>query len=295
MRVSRRQAALLGLWGVTVNGVRSADRPPASLLRINHVPLVVRDLEQAAQTYRRLGFAIKPGRPHADGISNRHIKVPGDGAGIELINAPQITDALTAQYVHMLDQGEGPAYACFVTADMGVLQARMAAQHESYGMDDGLMEPQSAALQWLFVAQGDNLSPTDRPEHFAHANTAYTMLAVWIAGGDQARIRAFFVGLGARIGRRPVFVPDPTVAEVAQLAGGEVIFLPSRRQILPGRLIMGVTMGVRDVAAARRVLAEAGIQSVERPELGYPGILVAPRDTCNVWLELRESQASPEG
>ena len=39
---------------------------------IDHVPIAVNDLEQAAAAYRRLGFVLKPGRPHANGIRNLH-------------------------------------------------------------------------------------------------------------------------------------------------------------------------------------------------------------------------------
>jgi hypothetical protein len=167
----------------------------------------------------------------------------------------------------------------------------MAQRNDAYSVSsDGLIS-QAAALDWLFIAQGDNLSPTDRPEHFAHANTAYTMLAVWIAGGDQGRMRAFFAAMGAHIRQERVHVPGPVMAEVAQVTRGEVIFLPGSRQLLPGRPIIGVTMGVRDLTAARRVLAAAGIQPVERADVDYPRILIAPRDTHNVWLELREPPA----
>ena len=41
---------------------------------LDHVPVAVRDLEAAAADYRRLGFVLKPGRPHANGIRNVHAK-----------------------------------------------------------------------------------------------------------------------------------------------------------------------------------------------------------------------------
>lgn len=252
------------------------------------MPLVVEDVDAAAETYRRLGFTIKPGRAHADGLTTRLIKLAQRGAGIELIHAPQSIDQMTADYGRLLAQGEGPAYVCFTTPDMGVLQARMLQEHEPYDMDEGLLQPQAAALAWLFALEGDNLSPTDRPEHFQHASTACTMRAVWIAGGDRVRMRAFFAGIGARIGSKNVLVPDPMRAEVAQLGDGEVIFLPGAAQIVPGRLIVGVSMGVRDLAAAAGVLVRSGIPHVERSHLTHPAVFVAPRDTHNMWLELRQ-------
>lgn len=55
--------------------------------------------------------------------------------------------------------------------------------------------------------QGTNRSPTDRPEHFAHLNTANATIAVWIAGGDQTRMLSVFRSLGARIDHKRVNAP----------------------------------------------------------------------------------------
>ena len=51
---------------------------------LDHVPVAVADLDRAAADFARLGFVIKPGRPHSDGIQNKHIKFP-NGGEIELI------------------------------------------------------------------------------------------------------------------------------------------------------------------------------------------------------------------
>src|SRR5580692_8943157 len=62
---------------------------------VDHIPLVVSDLDGAEADFRAMGFSIKPGRPHADGIRNAHVKFP-DGTEIELITAPRSADILTA-------------------------------------------------------------------------------------------------------------------------------------------------------------------------------------------------------
>jgi hypothetical protein len=48
---------------------------PPTMLGLDHIPVVVSDLERSGATFRRLGFALKPGRHHANGIRNTH--VPG--------------------------------------------------------------------------------------------------------------------------------------------------------------------------------------------------------------------------
>jgi hypothetical protein len=254
----------------------------------------VKDLEQAAETYRRLGFVIKPGRFHADGIRNNHVKFP-DGAGIELITAPAATDELTRHYTQMISQGEGPAYVSFHSSSEKALIDAAESIDEPYALEGNLMTFRNGALQWLFLGQGSNRSPTDRPEHFAHPNGANATLAVWIACSDQDREQALrlFRALGARVGQQVVRAPDPLRTTVATVEnGGEVIFLPARRQLLPGRPIVGIVFRTHDLSAAREALRSAGVKdprSVVTP--AYRSLIVAPQDTRGVWLEFRENRA----
>jgi hypothetical protein len=64
---------------------------------LDHIPIAVADLERAAERYRALGFALKPGRPHENGIRNEHAKFT-DGTELELITAPAARDELTSTY-----------------------------------------------------------------------------------------------------------------------------------------------------------------------------------------------------
>jgi hypothetical protein len=83
---------------------------------VDHVPVAVSDLERAADTYRRLGFVLKPGMPHANGIRNLHAKFI-DGTEIELITAPAGVDDLTRKYRAHLEQGDGPAFLALHAPD----------------------------------------------------------------------------------------------------------------------------------------------------------------------------------
>ncbi|HEY6924369.1 MAG TPA: VOC family protein [Steroidobacteraceae bacterium] len=261
------------------------------LIGIDHIPFVVKDLEQAAETYRRLGFVIKPGRFHADGIRNSHIKFP-DGAGIELITAPAATDDLTRRYTRMISQGEGPASVSFHSSSEPALIAAAESIDEPYSLEGNLMTFRNESLRWLFLSEGSNRSPTDRPEHFAHPNGASATLAVWIACDDHDRGRALrlFRSLGATVGQKVVRVPDPLRTTVATIEnGGEVIFLPIKRQLLAGRPIVGIVFRTRDLSAADQALRSAGVKDLESVETpAYRSLLVSPHDTCGVWLEFRE-------
>ena len=253
----------------------------------------MRDLEQAAETYRRLGFVIKPGRFHADGIRNNHVKFP-DGAGIELITAAAATDELTRHYTQLLAQGEGPAYVSFHCPSEKALTDAAESIGEPYSLEGNLMTFHSESLQWLFLGEGSNRAPTDRPEHFAHPNGADATLAVWIAcsDGDREQALRLFRALGATVAQKAIRAPDPLRTTVATVEnGGEVIFLPSKHQLLPGRPIVGIVFRTRDLSAALHVLRSAGVEgprSVETP--AYRSLTVSPQDTRGVWLEFRQNR-----
>ncbi|WP_457323878.1 VOC family protein [Roseateles sp. P5_E11] len=228
-------ALLLALCG-------SAGAQP--LVRLDHIPTAAQDLDQAVADYRSLGFAIKPGRPHANGLRNAHIKF-SNGAGLELITASEARDALSARYMALLREGEGPAYLTLHAVDSTRAAAALQAagiphRHDANGL--ALTDPR---LSWVFFA-GDNRSPTDRPEHFAHANGAFATREVWVATDDATALSQLLSALGASSHEEKRCEPFETQARVFDLAeGGRIVIVPSRHQLVPGHPIIGITMAAR--------------------------------------------------
>jgi hypothetical protein len=91
---------------------------------LDHLPVAVANLDEAAARYLRLGFVLKPGRPHANGIRNQHAKF-ADGTEIELITAPDARDALTATYRRHLALGDGPAFLALFAPSLEEAAARL--------------------------------------------------------------------------------------------------------------------------------------------------------------------------
>ena len=256
----------------------------ATRIGLDHIPVAVRDLEAAQATYRALGFSLKPGRPHDNGIRNAHVKFP-NGAGLELLTVPAAVDPLSAQYVEMLRAGEGPAFLAFHDRDLPSLHAALKAGGFAFHDRGGLVDLETPGLGYLFWI-GDNRSPTDRPEHFAHANGATGLAAVWIATDDGEALRRLLVTLGGRCKRKQVPAPDAVDALVVTLDEGEVVILPASRQLLPGRPIIGASFRVSDLGATRGALGKAGIVPRRAPS-GADRIVVEPKDTHGLWIEFR--------
>src|ERR1700722_6636170 len=236
-------------------GVSASDPSPGpSIVGIDHIPVAVTDLDAASERYQALGFTLKPGRLHADGIRNNHVKFH-DGSGIELISPPpNPSDDLTADYIARIAEGDGPTYLSFHARDTEKLVAALQAASIDFKRDDfiTLADPR---LKFLFFDQ-DNRSPTDRPEHFVHANSAMAMTSVWLALDEPTRqsLAKVLLALGAVVNPKTVYVPSPTKADVWSVQNGTIVVLPKSRELRAGRSIVGVAFEVRDFTAAARYL-----------------------------------------
>ncbi|MCA1650368.1 MAG: VOC family protein [Acidobacteria bacterium] len=154
----------------------SASARDGGTIGLDHIPIAVANLEQAADRYKALGFALKPGRPHDNGIRNQHVKFR-DGTELELITAPEARDALTTKYRVISPWVTGRRFLALYAP----------------GRPRG---PESAVPDYIFFGPR-NSSPTDRPEHFAHPNGAESFIAVWLAGDDLTRERQLLTRIGA--------------------------------------------------------------------------------------------------
>lgn len=237
-----------------------------SLIGLDHVPVAVKNLEQAAATYQRLGFSIKAGRFHENGLRNSHVKFP-DGSGVELISPPaEPVDRLTRNYSSFLRGGDGPAYVSFHARDTEALTTALHRANVRFTEQVGLITPSDPNLDFIFFVQ-DNRSPTDRPEQFAHPNTAVAMTEIWLAldGPGRSSLRQLLLALGAAESGETVRLPDPAhrLAPAEARAGiytvqnGRVVVLPDAWQGQKGRRIVAVTFRVRDLDATQRLLGTA--------------------------------------
>ncbi|HEX5070552.1 MAG TPA: rhomboid family intramembrane serine protease [Vicinamibacterales bacterium] len=202
---------------------------------LDHVPVGVNDLDAAADRFRALGFTLKPGRPHDNGIVNQHAKF-ADGTELELITAPEARDELTRTYREHLANGDGPAFLALFAP----------------GRTPEVERDERDLPGYIFLGPR-NASPTDRPEHFQHANTAESLVAVWLAGDDFSRERELFQRLGATLSEEVRDVPRAERVTVARFAEGEVLMMRAERQMVPGRRVVGVSIRTKSLDFIRQL------------------------------------------
>ncbi len=263
MAANARSLVMASLFGLVIGSAGAVELPTPSgpsLVGIDHTPTVVANLDEAAATYARLGFSVKPGRPHANGLRNAHVKFR-DGSGIELISPPERPgDELTRTYARLLRSGEGPVYLSFHARDTAALTSALSKANIAFSDEGGLLTLADPHLDFIFFIN-DNRSPTDRPEHFAHPNTAMAMTEVWLALDTPARasLRHLLLALGATETSATVQASAKLHATVFTVQNGRVIVLSPTRRSQPGRQILGVKFQVRDARTAARFLGMAPV------------------------------------
>jgi catechol 2,3-dioxygenase-like lactoylglutathione lyase family enzyme len=288
-----KNLALAGLMFGILLGARCVDASEnqveaqgPSMVGIDHIPLAVRSLEDASDAYRRLGFALKPGRLHGDGIRNVHVKFK-DGSGIELLCPPaEPVDTLTRFYRDFLRNGDGPAYLSLHARDSSKLLAALAAAAIQYRQSD-IIELEDPGLDFLFIVE-DNRSPTDRPEHFRHPDSAIALRGVWLALEEPSRasLEKLLLALGAAESKETVSIPVPTEATVFAIQNGRIVVVSASHALVLGRPIIGAEFRVRDIAVAESYLHSASEASGLSKGLSVQRqILVAPSQSHGLWLD----------
>lgn len=255
---------------------------------LDHVVVAVTNLDAAVARYRELGFVLKPGRSHENGIRNQHVKFP-DGTEIELIAAPQARDALTAEYLDHLERGDGPAFVAFFAPEMDRIAGILDTVGKNYRRTDGLLSfPETDRLRYIFFGKR-NSSPTDRPEHFEHDNGAEALIGVWLAADDYSAERELLLRLGASVVNEELQVSQKVERTIVRLPEGEIVFLPGSRQLVSGRRIVGATVRTRSLELLQRVLENGlfTVPPVVRTEHGS-SMFLSPEMTHGIWLEFRE-------
>lgn len=258
--------------------------PAPVILGLDHIPLAVRDLDQAAKDFARLGFTIKPGRPHENGIRNLHLKF-ADRTEIELITAPAVHDELSGRYVRHLQDGDGPAFVAFYAPDFEALGDRLKALSLPFHSDWATVTLESPRHLFFSLRLA---SPTDSQAYFTHANGAYGLMGVWLAGPDDDQ--PLLAMLGADLAAdQPVNTPEAGLATVARLADGEVVFLPVSRQLMPGRRIVGAVLKTRDLHALTAAMSASGLTAPGVVTTSHGrSIFLPPSSAHGLWLEFRE-------
>lgn len=246
---------------------------------IDHVVVLVRDLDKARDAYRRMGFALTPRGFHTLGSQNHCLMFSSDY--VELLAVPKPHPAMQ-YFTDFLSKGEGLAAIALATGDAASLHASLAADGIAADAPldfarpvQDLGEARFRIVQFpadaspgcrLFACQHFTRELVWRPEYQRHANGATQIAALAVVAEDPAAAAASY---GRLLGSRPQAIEEGLLVQT----GSAPIALASRWKLghrlhgvgLPLRsrpLVAALFVRVADRARAAAVLRKNGLEPV---------------------------------
>jgi catechol 2,3-dioxygenase-like lactoylglutathione lyase family enzyme len=223
------------------------------LTRLDHLVVLVRDLDAAVRDYARLGFAVTPGGEHADGLTRNALIPFEDGTYLELVTFVDPEDPRDNiwGWRPFLSSGGGLIDYCVASDDLEADVRRLggAGFVVDGPADGGRRLPDGTRIRWRVarILQEGRLLPfliedlTPRSSRVPggalaeHPNGATGIARLELVAADAEKAT---MNLSALVGVRR----DPDAAGSTRLSlGGSVL------RVIPGR-----------AGSARRRLASAG-------------------------------------
>jgi Glyoxalase-like domain len=171
---------------------------------IDHIVIVVNDLDEAAKDYEQLGFIVVPGGKHPVGSHNALIPF-ADGSYIEIIAFYR--EAIDHRWWDPLQKGERLVDFCMQTNDLqgDTLKLRGAGVAINDPVPWSRTRPDGYELKWLLsLAQGSHrgiapfliqdVTPREEriPQTFNHKNGAIGIGTVTVAVGELTPIQRWY-------------------------------------------------------------------------------------------------------
>jgi hypothetical protein len=207
---------------------------------IDHLVLVVKDLDRAAKDYEQLGFTVVPGGQHPVGSHNALISFQ-DGSYLEIIAFYR--DAVDHRWWEPLTRGERLVDFCFQTDDLtgDTKKLRDAGVAINNPVPWSRKRPDGYELKWLLaLATGshrgvapfliEDVTPRSEriPQQWHHKNGITGIESITVAVGEISQIEKWYSALLGAPGK-PISKPALGADGLRFKAGPHVLdFLSSR-------------------------------------------------------------------
>ncbi|MEQ9378170.1 MAG: VOC family protein [Imperialibacter sp.] len=222
-------------------------------IQIDHVVTVVADLDQATSRYTQLGFAVRQGRLHANGLINAHVKFVNK-TSLELMSVRgEPTDDLARDYQRLLQEGEGGVYLAVSGVRTEEMEQMLSGLNIAFETSKGrswdyITFPQEPELvHFFFIAYHGTMS--DPGETTAHKNESDRMAATYVEGSE--RVSYFLKGIGLQSAGRK---KDELFGSAERFftASGDIIVVPKNESAKRPRL-KAVSFGSSDGKESVRI------------------------------------------
>lgn len=259
-----------------------------SVVGIDHAVVMVKELDKAAENWKRLGFTISPRGTHSAHMGTGNYTIMFDPDYMELLGVLTETEHNAPARAFLAKHGDGIERIALTAIDSAAgaeeIRTRGFAPigptdfERPVTMPDGsLSAAKFRTFQWptaeapggvrIFACQHKSRETVWIPELMKHANGARRLRQALIASPEPAKDAAH---LSRMIDREPRTEPDGPIAVPSGSDRADFIFL-TRDQLAkryPGVPLQGLSerggaglVIVADLAATEKALGSAGIRS----------------------------------
>ncbi len=260
-----------------------------NVIGIDHAVVVVRDLDKAAENWRRLGFTVSPRGTHSAKMGSGNTTIMLDPDYMELLGVLVETEHNAPTRAFLAKRGEGIERIAFTAVDSAAGAEEIRAHgYEPLGPTDferPVTMPngsQSAArfriFQWplseapgglrIFACQHKTREAVWIPELMKHANGAKRLKHALVVSSEPAKDAAH---LARMIDRDVEAEPDGAAAVPSGSDRADFIFL-TKDQLgrrypevslagLPERGGAGLVLATSDLAGAEKAVGSSGVRS----------------------------------
>ncbi|ASV88596.1 glyoxalase-like domain protein (plasmid) [Ochrobactrum quorumnocens] len=281
------------------------------VIGVDHVFILVNDLDKSAEHYRRLGFTLSPRGLHSKekGTGNYTIMLPDDY--FELLGIVNEMQGNLHQRQRLADQGEGlHAIACRIdsaqhakaelaalgiqTSEVGAFQRRVQLSKGGEGIaafETVSFNDEEVPQGMVFMCQHKTRETVWLPELIEHENGAIGLSAIGLISGDpQAAARGFARLYGASNVTADVVLRVHTGSNSADILvynrdQAEQIYGKEAVSKVPNAAFSNLIIRVGDLSKARSVLDASGIVYKAQQH----SIVVDPDDANGVILEFSQA------
>jgi len=256
---------------------------------IDHAVVVVRDLDKAAENWKRLGFTLSPRGTHSAKMGSGNYTMMFDPDYMELLGVLVETEHNAPTRAFLAQRGEGIERVAFTAVDSAAGADEIRARgYEPVGptdferpvtMPDGsLSAAKFRVFQWpiaeapgglrIFACQHKTRDSVWIPQLMKHANGAKRLRQALVVSPEPAKDAAH---LARMIDREVKTEPDGAVALPSGSDRADFVFLTkeqlSRRYPevslagLPERGGAGLVLATSDLAAAEKAVGSSGVRS----------------------------------
>jgi hypothetical protein len=260
-----------------------------NVVGIDHAVVVVKDLDSAAENWKRLGFTVSPRGTHSAKMGSGNTTIMLDPDYIELLGVLVETEHNRPTRTYLAKRGEGIERIAFTAVDSAEGAEEIRARgYEPVGptdferpvtMPDGsLSAAKFRVFQWpieeapaglrIFACQHKTREAVWIPELMKHANGAKRLRQALVVSTEPAKDAAH---LARMIDRDARTEPDGAVAVPSGSNRADFIFL-TKHQLgrrypevslaeLPESGGAGLVLATSDLAAAEKAVGSSGVRS----------------------------------